>query len=284
MEPILTLTTDFGTTDFHLGRLKGYLLAAYSDIRIIDISHDIPNYDIARAAFIFKKVWQHYPEGTVHLISVNDYYQPRGRFVAMEKAGQYFIGPDNGVFSLIFGELPERLVVIDTSRVKINPYRGSARTDNGKIETTDTEEQKEKVNHKLSLSAIYSWAVAELLDVGLDSLGEPSERKLKRIPFHPVIGKNYIRGSVVFIDKFDNALTNISRELFEQVGKGRGFKLLMRRNEPIDGLSFRYQDVPEGESLCKFNSDDELEIAINLGKAAGLLSIEVEDTVQVEFG
>lgn len=261
MQPILTLTTDFGTTDYHLGRLKGYLLAAAPSIRLVDISHDIPNYDISRAAFIFRKVWRHYPEGSLHLISVNDYYQPRGRFVAMEKEGQFFIGPDNGVFSLIFGQLPECLVVIDPKLI----------------------EKDSQKSQPLALSAIYSWAVAKLLDEGLESLGAGSERKLERIPFQPVIGQNYIRGSVVFIDKFDNALTNISRHLFEQVGQGRGFKLLLRRNEPIDGLSFRYQDVPEGECLCKFNSDDELEIAINLGKAAGLLSIELEDSVQIEF-
>lgn len=243
MQPLLTLTTDFGTTDFHLGRLKGYLLSANPDIRLVDVSHDIPNYDISRAAIIFRKVWKHYPPGTIHLISVNDYYQPRGRFVAMEAEGHFFIGPDNGVFSLIFGKLPDHLVVIDPKLM-----------DGG----------SQSASHQKALSEIYSWAVNRLLKEGLDSLGNGSEKKLERIPFQPVIGKDYIRGSVVFIDKFDNALTNISRSLFEQVGQGRGFKLLLRRNEPIDGLSFRYQDVPEGECLCKFNSDDELEIAIKL--------------------
>ncbi len=82
---------------------------------------------------------------------------------------------------------------------------------------------------------------------------------------------------------FDNVTTNITRERYEEVGRGRGFKLLIKRMEPIDGLSFRYHDVPEGEPLCRFNSDGLLEVAINLGKAATLLGIQVEDMVQVEF-
>ena len=67
------------------------------------------------------------------------------------------------------------------------------------------------------------------------------------------------------------------------MGQGRGFQLLVKRMAPLDGLSFRYHDVPEGEPLCRFDSDGFLEIAVNLGRAAPLLGIQVEDTVQIEF-
>ena len=252
--PLLTLTTDFGREDFHLPRLKAHLYAAHADLRIVDVSHDVPPYDIVRAAFIFNRVWRHYPEGTIHLISVNDYYQPRGRFLAVRHERQYFIGPDNGVFSLIFGKLPAETFVLD----------GYTRED--------------------SLSTIYARAVAHVarerpfLEIGL-----PATRFTERLAFQPVIGPNYIRGTAVFVDRFANVTTNISRERFEQVGRGRGFRLLIKRMEPIDGLSFRYHDVPEGEALCRFNSDGLLEIAVNLGRASELLGIREEDMVQVEF-
>ena len=257
-------------------------MARRPDLQLVDISHEIPNYDIVQAAFIFKKVWPHYPAGTLHLISVNDYYQPRGRFVALEKDGQFFIGPDNGIFSLIFGQLPQEVHVIEFPGEGEDSTAFAANSEQGE-DQRKSKKRKNSSNHPGSLSAIYAWAVGQIIEGGLAGVGPVAEKRLERIPFQPVIGKNYIRGSVVFIDKFDNALTNISRELFEQVGQGRGFYLQLRRNEPIDGLSFRYQDVPEGEALIKFNSDDELEIAINLGKAAGLMSIAVEDTVQVDF-
>lgn len=251
---LLTLTTDFGREDFHLPRLKAHLYTATRDLQIVDVSHDVPTYDIVRAAFIFNRVWKHYPTDTIHLISVNDYYQPRGRFLAIRHERQYFIGPDNGVFSLIFGTMPAETYVLD----------GYTKED--------------------SLPAIYARAVAHIakgkpfLEIGL-----PATRFSERLAFQPVIGPNYIRGTVVFVDRYDNVTTNITQERFENVGQGRGFQLLIKRMAPIDGLSFRYHDVPEGEPLCRFNSDGFLQIAVNLGRAATLLGIQVEDMVQVEF-
>lgn len=253
--PLLTLTTDFGYRDFHLARLKGHLLSAVPELKVVDVSHDIPNYDIVEAAFLFRKVWPHYPVGTIHLISVNDFYQPKGRLLACTVDGHYFIGPDNGLFSLVFDQSPEQFFAIDHG------------------------------DQSSSLSKAYATAIAYICqEHSLEKIGSPTQKITERLAFQPVIGPNYIRGSVVYIDGFNNAITNITQELFEQVGQGRAFELLIKRNAAIDGLSFRYHDVPEGESLIKFDSDGLLEIAINLGKAATLLGIEVEDTVQVEFG
>lgn len=229
-------------------------MAAHRDLQITDLSHEVPPYDIVRAAFIFKRVWRHYPEGTIHLISVNDYYQPRGRFLAVRFERQYFIGPDNGIFSLIFGKMPQETFVLD----------GYTKKD--------------------TLSMIYAGAVAHIArDKPFLEIGLPATRFSERLAFQPVIGPNYIRGAVVFIDRFDNVTTNITRELFEEVGRGRGFQLLIKRMAPIDGLSFRYHDVPEGEPLCRFDGDGFLEVAINLGRASTLLGIAIEDMVQVEF-
>ena len=252
--PLLTLTTDFSHEDFHLPRLKGRLLSADPRLRIIDLAHEIPPYDIVRAAFIFRRSYPHYPKGTVHLLSVNDYYQPRGRFLAVQHEEQYFIGPDNGIFSLIFGSLPQDAYIID----------GYTKRD--------------------TLPEIYARAVAHITrGKPFLEIGVPAVRFTERLAFQPVIGPNYIRGTVVFIDRFDNVTTNITRELFEDVGRGRGFQLLIKRMAPIDGLSFRYHDVPEGEPLCRFDHDGYLEVAVNLGRAATLLGIQPEDMVQVDF-
>lgn len=252
--PILTLTTDFGSRDFHLPRLKGALLSASPGLQMIDISHDIPNYDIVEAAFVFKKVWRHFPSGTIHLLSINDFYQPKGRLLACLVEGHYFIGPDNGIFSLVFDQKPQEVFALD--RAAKAP----------------------------SLSKAYAQAIAHITNgKPFHEIGLPTPRITERLAFHPVIGPDYIRGSVSYIDKFDNAITNITQSLFEQVGRGRAFELFIKRNAPIDGISFGYHDVPEGESLIKFDSDGLLEIAINMGKASSLLGIEVEDTVQIEF-
>jgi S-adenosylmethionine hydrolase len=251
---LLTLTTDFGREDFHLPRLKAELLSAHPGLQLVDISHDIPTYDIVRAAFVFKKVWAHFPKGTLHLLSVYDYYQPRGRFLATYVEGHYFVGPDNGIFSLIFGEIPEQTYVLDGYDA----------------DTPLSETYARAVNHLARKKPFHE-------------IGLPTTRYTERLAFQPVIGADYIRGTVVFIDRFDNVTTNITRETFEEVGEGRGFRLLLKRMAPLDGLSFRYHDVPEGEPLCRFDSDGYLEIAVNLGRAAQLLGISVEDSVQIEF-
>ena len=99
--PIITLTTDFGTKDYFLPVIKGAILSATPQAQLIDITHAITPYDIVEAAFIFQNCWHRFPKGTVHLISVNDYYSKDARYIAFEKEGHFFIGPDNGLFSLI---------------------------------------------------------------------------------------------------------------------------------------------------------------------------------------
>ena len=88
---------------------------------------------------------------------------------------------------------------------------------------------------------------------------------------------------MVYIDKFENVILNIQRELFERIGGGRPFELFFKRHSPIVELSVNHYDVTVGEMLCRFNSADLLEIAINMDKAASLLGMKVEDTVQVDF-
>jgi S-adenosyl-L-methionine hydrolase (adenosine-forming) len=98
----------------------------------------------------------------------------------------------------------------------------------------------------------------------------------------PVISQNQIRGSVIHIDNYDNVILNITRDLFQKISKNRPFQLYFKRHDPITQLSNYYNDVPIGETLCLFNSDY-LEIAINMGKAAELLGLKIEDTVQINF-
>ena len=252
--PLLTLTTDYGRRDFHLPRLKAYLLAAVRPLQIVDLSHDVPPYNITRAAFIFNRVWRHYPEGTIHLISVNDFYAANSRFLAIRHQRQYFIGPDNGIFSLIFGELPAETFVLD--------------------------------GHKAgdSLPSIYARAIAHVAhQKPFHEVGLPTESFTERLAFQPVIGQDYIRGTVTFIDQYDNVTTNISRDRFEEIRRERPFQLLIKRMQPIETLSERYHDVPRGEALCRFSSDGLLEVAINMDRAASMLSIQEEDMVQVQF-
>lgn len=99
----------------------------------------------------------------------------------------------------------------------------------------------------------------------------------------PVIEGDVIRGSVIYIDSFQNVITNITKDLFTKQQKNRKFSLYFRRNESISSLSWHYNEVPEGEKLCLFGISNHLEIAINKGNASGLLGLHLGDIVRIEF-
>jgi len=252
---IVTFTSDFGGQDYYVAVIKGTILTQQSQIQLVDITHNIKNYDIVQAAFIFKNAWQSFPEDTIHILSINDFDNAHQGFLAIKHAGHYFIGPDNGLFWLVFEKVPEE--VYELSKI-------------------------EKSN--FPLKDIYANAIAYIANQkSLQGIGNRLHNIVQRIALQAVIGKSHIRGSVIHIDNFENVIVNISKELFEKIGKNRSFSLYFKRHDPITRLSQNYYDVPIGEILCRFNSADCIEIAINMGKAASLLGLNVEDVVQIDF-
>ncbi len=252
---IVTLTSDFGTQDYYVALLKGAILCRQNPIQLIDITHNVKNYDIVQAAFIFRNAWQSFPEGTIHVLSINDFDNEHQTFVAIRHAGHYFIGPDNGLFWLVFEKMPDEVYALP------------------KLESSH-----------FPLKEIYANAVAHIiLQKTLQKIGNRLPSIVQRIALQPVTSQSHIRGSVVHIDNYDNVIVNISRDLFEKIGKNRPFSLYFKRHEPITQLSKHYYDVPVGEILCRFNSANCIEIAINMGKAATLLGLNVEDVVQIDF-
>jgi len=106
-------------------------------------------------------------------------------------------------------------------------------------------------------------------EVGAEEINFVEKKHLQ-----PIIEQQFIEGQIIFIDSFENVIVNINREQFEENRKGRGFKIVFRRDETIDQLSENYADVAEGEKLALFNSAGYLEIAINKGNAAGLFGLK----------
>ena len=107
---IITLTTDLGLKDYYVSSIKASILNQYPDATIVDISHDVPKFDIAQAAFIVKNAMKDFPPGTIHILGVKPGASAATPHIAMYINGQYFIGADNGIFSLIFDQDPEKVV------------------------------------------------------------------------------------------------------------------------------------------------------------------------------
>lgn len=252
---IITLTTDFGTKDYFLPAIKGAILSAAPQARLIDITHEIAPYDIVQAAFIFKNCWRRFPKGSIHLVSVNNYYSKDSRFIAFEQEGHFFIGPDNGLFSLVFESNPAPVFMLPMPEELPIPIQD-----------------------------LYAQTIGHLAkSQPLEDYGISIPALNQRITFHPVTSAHQIKGSIIYIDHYENAITNISATLFDRIGQKRPFALFFKRHDPIERLSIDFHEVPIGEPLCRINSVGFLEIAINMGKAASLLGLHEGDGIQIDF-
>ncbi len=255
---IITLTTDLGYKDFYHAALKGSILSLKPDANIIDITHSISAFNIPQAAFVLKNAFPYFPQGTVHLIGINSVFNQRTKYLAVKYRGHYFVGSDNGLFSLMFDEKPEEIVELNIM-------------------------QDLKFLH-FPLTDIFAKAASHLANTGkMTDIGIAMDELEEKVNLQPVIEKNVIKGSVIYIDSFQNVITNISKDLFSTIQKGRDFILYFRKNESISQLSWHYNEVPEGEKLCLFGISNYLEIAINKGNASGLLGLHLGDIVRVEF-
>ncbi|MEM7104329.1 MAG: SAM-dependent chlorinase/fluorinase [Bacteroidota bacterium] len=255
MSVIVTLTTDLGTKDYYAAVIKGAILSKRGWINVVDITHDINNYDIVQAAFVLKNAYSSFPKGSIHIAWVSNTQESENSCLVFKKDGYFFVGPDNGLFSLMFEKLPDEIFRV-----------------------------KHKSNSTFGIGALLPQVVDEIASKKpIREIGQQISKVVQRISLQAVTSKLQIRGSVIHIDNYENVIVNIDKLLFERMQDGRSFKIYFKRNDPVTKISKHYSEVPIGETLCLFNSAGYLEIAINMGKAAGMFGLEVDDTVQIDF-
>lgn len=255
---IITLTTDLGDKDIYLAALKGSILKLLPDVNIVDITNSVSTFNIQQAAFILKNSYHYFPDNTVHLIGIDTVYNSFTKYLAIYYKNHFFVGADNGIFSLMFDDEPEEVYEINIM-------------------------QDLKFLH-FPLADIFVKAACHLANGGkIDEIGLRISGIEKKMNLQPVVERNLIKGAVIYIDSFQNVITNITKEFFNTIQQGRRFTLYFKRNETINHLSWHYNEVPEGEKLCLFGISDHLEIAINKGNASGLLGLNLGDSVIIEF-
>ena len=256
---IVTLTTDWGSGNHYAGAVKGALLQQIPGVQIIDVTHDIACFDIMQASFVLRNAYPDFPKGTIHLLGVNTEAGIDTPHILVHHEGHYFIGADNGIFSLIF--------------------------DNSPLEAVELEIMQDSDFFTFSTKDVFVKAAAMIADgKALQEMGHPYQTLNERIAFKPVVHSEKIVGKVIFIDSYENVFVNIDKKLFRKVGKGRDFVIGFRLpGETIRQLQESYSDVVPGERLALFGTSGFLEIAINQGKAASLLGLQMNDTVIIEF-
>src|SRR5258708_34384071 len=120
--PTMTLTTDFGHADHFAGTMKGVILRIAPRVQIVDITHDVQPFEILEGAFVIEQAYRYFPKRTIHVIVVDPGVGSQRRPILAEMAGQYFISPDNGILSLIYGrETKKRVRHITNEKYFLHP-------------------------------------------------------------------------------------------------------------------------------------------------------------------
>ena len=255
---IITLTTDLGQNDHYLGAVKGSIYSLHPDAKIVDITHNVESYNISKAAFVLKNCFYRFPKGSVHILAINPSLQESSEYLAVHYKEHYFIATDNGSLSLIFEQRPEKIIQLDLKR--------------------------ENNHESFPLGDIFVKAACHIAKGGtLEFLGKPLEGMREMIAPTPFTQLNQIRGTVAYIDKYGNAITNITEGFFNSFGKGRRFTIELSGMYQINKISKYYSEAPEGENLALFSSSGLLEIAIKEGSAAELMGLRYGNMIIVEF-
>src|SRR3569623_502533 len=110
---IITLTTDLGDKDIYQAALKGSILKLMPTVIIVDITNSVAAYNIQQAAFILKNSFHYFQEATVHLIGIDTVFNTETRYLAVKYRNHYFVGADNGIFSLMFDKDPDEMLEIN---------------------------------------------------------------------------------------------------------------------------------------------------------------------------
>lgn len=251
MHKIITLTTDFGLQDYYVSAMKAVILGISPDVRMIDISHDIPPQDIMAGSWVVKNSTPLFPDGTIHLVVIDPGVGTEREPVALKVGNQYYVGPDNGIFSLLIEDR-------DFEAVRLNNEKywreGPSNTFHGRD--------------------IFAPVAAHISQgVPLDDLGEAINKLVTYRWASPIADKDGLQGWIIHIDKFGNLVTNLSESLINDTLDDSSVKIYIG-NTILEDIVNTFGSVPEGEPAAYIGSSGMLEIGINKGSAEEMLGVQ----------
>jgi S-adenosylmethionine hydrolase len=252
MRPIIALLTDFGTRDHYVGALKGAILSIAPDAQVVDVLHEVAPHDVEEGAFALAAAYGAFPPGTVFVAVVDPGVGSARRGIAVEAGGYRFVGPDNGLLTIVLADHP-------SARVHA--------LENGRLWRPD-------VSATFHARDIFGPVAAHLaMGVVLDDVG-PRIEDACRLPLSPVrvVGDDEWEGEVVHVDRFGNLITTItSRALDAMLTASDDAGMVVRVADAVLPLVLTYADVPPGDACALLGGSGRLEVAVNGGSAAVVL-------------
>ena len=253
MRKLVTLTTDFGTRDAYVAQMKGVLYAqGPAELEVVDLTHEIAPQGVLEAALFMRAAAPRFPHGTVHVVVVDPGVGSARRALLCEHAGQFLVGPDNGVLSLaLTGAF--RAVALSASRFV-----------DGALSATF---------HGRDLFAPAAAQVARGALPG--QLGDIIP-EIERITWPSVeVRRSELQGQVLQVDRFGNLISNISRQVLAAWLPERDWGQLRVRVGASAQLPIVrcYADAAPGSLIALFGSAELLEVAVTNGSGAAALGV-----------
>jgi S-adenosyl-L-methionine hydrolase (adenosine-forming) len=250
-KPILTLTTDFGLSDHFVGTMKGVILGICPEAHIVDISHGVKPFEIAEGAYLIAQAWRYFPPRTVHVVVVDPGVGTSRRPILMEAGGQYFIGPDNGVLSMVYLRETSKVRLISNESLYRRPV---SRTFHGR-----------------DIFAPVAAHVASGLSPAI--VGDPIDNYLKPDFVKPArAGKRTWIGQILKIDHFGNIVTNFHADDFGDLAQ-RNFSMELGP-VTVGVLARNYAECGPGELFVILGSSGYYEVSMAQGSAAAKIKCE----------
>jgi S-adenosyl-L-methionine hydrolase (adenosine-forming) len=252
---LITFTSDFGDSDYYVPAVKAKMLSINQDLRIVDITHKVENYDVAHAAFTLKSVYDEFPKGTIHLLAMNSAGNSAEGFIGIHLKEHIFLGPNNGVLSLLSEFDPDLIIQLENSSSSQSSF---------------------------PVKDILAPIAANLaMGATLTEFGKPVSHMKKMMPRNFKATKKQILGHVIRVDNYGNLITNITKEVFDTLNPGK-YNIEFGR-ESLAKLNTKYDQVESGDCFAFFNSLGLLEIGINYGHGSDLLGLKLDSPIFINF-
>lgn len=262
---IITLTTDWGSFNCFVGMAKGTLYSAIPNITVVDINHNIPLNDISQGAFIAKHACPTFPDGTIHIIDVND--NCRHDYIAVKYRNQYYICIDNGLPHLLFNNEYSEAVVLPTENDEAN----GSQSNNAHTNTFNALAYMIPAAQKLA-------ETKSLTEIGTP-ISQLNVREQKGA-ITPEASKLFVY--VIHIDNHGNAYLNISYEEFLEKKQDRKFKLSVHEWS-TDTIYYSFLEKTRYNNLLLVSSTGNLMLAHRSGSFAELMNVSIDSKLEITF-
>ncbi|NES06216.1 MAG: SAM-dependent chlorinase/fluorinase [Okeania sp. SIO2F4] len=265
-QKIITLLTDFGLKDVYVGVMKGVIYQINSNLKVIDLTHEIPPQNLFAARFCLQNAYRYFPPETVHVAVVDPGVGSTRRAIALQLPNGFLVGPDNGIFSGVLENL-------EIQNIKV-------------VTLTNSEYWRTKTpSTTFHGRDIFTPVAAHIASgVKLENLGDKiNPDSLVKLPLNNItLTESGIVGCVQHIDHFGNIITNISSSYVVE----KNWSVIVNNN--ADFLQNKkissgntYADCKAGELIAIIGSHGFVEIAANGSSAEEQLNLKYGDRVEI---